>query len=195
MWTTPLPNRRSSRSLRLSRTSRGSPGLPPPTKTGKTNSGGVLHAADSVGIELALEPGAGCPNFNEHAGVDDLVECPPHLSEVGLRRRQSGFLADRLPDRHRLVHAPAVEAGTNGPFELVDERMHTGVGNRPINAAVGVFDVAVQRRDRGADELGHDASGYGSGPTSTTVAQPETVRPGARPRRRTGHRRPQRQPG
>src|SRR5919106_3173880 len=118
-------------------------------------------------------------------GVDDLVGRPPHLGEVELLgrrggllgRRAGGFDADRLPDGHRLVHAPAVEVGADRPLEVVDERVDLGVGNRPAEPAALVLDVAVEGRDRRVGELGHGASVPGVGTPVVTAVRRESVHP------------------
>jgi hypothetical protein len=48
-----------------------------------------------------------------------------------------------------------VQVRANRPLEVVDERVHFLVRRRPIEPALRVLDVAVERRDHRVDQLGH----------------------------------------
>ena len=133
----------------------GRPGLPPPTTIGNTNRwtsstsparnaccarpGPLMlmswSAAPSVGGRRRgrTRARAGCGASSRRRACGSTRPCPgpPHLGEVDLGGVHAGLVADGLPDRHRLVHAPAVEVGADGPLEVVDERVHLGVGHPP----------------------------------------------------------------
>jgi hypothetical protein len=58
---------------------------------------------------------------------------------------------------HRLVQ-PSAGWWVDRSLEIVDERMNLLVRLGPIRLAVLVLDVAVQRCDRGVDQLGRGMS-------------------------------------
>ena len=58
-------------------------------------------------------------------------------------------------ESHHLVHPAPVEVGADRPLEVVDEGMHLLVRRSPVEVAVLVRDVAVERRDRRVDQLRH----------------------------------------
>ena len=45
--------------------------------------------------------------------------------------------------------------GAGGPLEVVDERVHLLIQRPPVEFALLVLDVAVGRRDRRIDQVGH----------------------------------------
>jgi hypothetical protein len=97
----------------------------------------VLHGSNSRSSRVrGVDTASSVPEYTT------LSRAPPHLGEVRLGGRQPGLVADRLPDGHRLVHAPAVEVGADGPLEVVDELVHLGVGHRPVEPALLVLYVA-----------------------------------------------------
>jgi hypothetical protein len=48
-----------------------------------------------------------------------------------------------------------VEIGADRPLEVIDERMHLGIGGRPLETAALILDISVEGRDRRVDQLGH----------------------------------------
>ena len=116
-----------------------------------------FQPADRFGVEVSLDarPGAGC--LLERPRIDDLVRRLPDLLVVANNGRFVSHL-HRLPGHHHLVHTAAQQVRADGALELVDEGVHLFVGRRPIEAAVPVRHVAVQRHDRRVDEPGHAGS-------------------------------------
>src|SRR5207247_3372724 len=70
-----------------------------------------------------------------------------------------------LPVDHHLVHPAPVEVGADPPLELVDEGVHLLIRRGPVEVAVLVRHVAVERRDRRVAQLGH-----GEPPSRTLIA-------------------------
>src|SRR5215210_3678336 len=60
-----------------------------------------------------------------------------------------------VPVEHHLIHPAPVEVGADRPLEVVDEGVHLLVRRSPVEVAVLVRYVAVERRDRQVDKLGH----------------------------------------
>src|ERR671911_884948 len=114
-----------------------------------------LQLTDGLRVEVSLDPGPGRGRVLQRRGVHDLVGALPDLREVthGLRLgSQSGV---SLPADHRLVHAASVQVAADRPLEVVDEGVHLVVGHSPVEPAVVVLDVAIERCDRRVDQLGH----------------------------------------
>jgi len=91
----------------------------------------------------------------ERRGVHDLVGRLPDPREVPNVIRLVGDGVRRLPVGHHLVHAAPKEVGADRPLELVDDGMHLVVGFGPVEVAVVVGDVAVERRDRRVNQPPH----------------------------------------
>ena len=117
---------------------------------------GGLETANGLRIEVGLERGARRRHVVERARVHDLVHRLPDLGVVLHLRVGTRVIAHGLPDRHRLVHAPAVEGRGGPPLEVVDEGVHLRVRCRPVEAALLVLDEAVERGERRVDELAHE---------------------------------------
>src|SRR5215210_31053 len=111
-----------------------------------------LHAADGLGVELALHARPRGGGRLERARVDDLVGRPPDLREVAHQRM---LVVHGLPHLQHVVHAAPEQPGPERPGELVDVRMDVLVREGPVPLALLVGDVAVERRDRGVDEPRH----------------------------------------
>src|SRR5262245_30687474 len=82
----------------------------------------------------------------EWRGPHDVVERGDErrtVREVGPELRFGSQGGVRLPDCHRLVHAPSVEVGADGAQKVSDERKDLVVGHGEVEAAVLVLDVAV----------------------------------------------------
>ena len=78
--------------------------------------------------------------------------------QIAAKSRDHGrlvFELERLPGEHHLVQPPPVEVRPDRPLEVVDERVHLLVRLAPVELAVLVRDVAVERGDRRVDQLGH----------------------------------------
>ena len=180
MDTIPFPNRCSSSSSSDSPTPSGRDRVPPPTTTGATIRrysstrparsargretgtahaqvalGRVLHPPDGVGVEVALDPRPCARHRLQRARVDDLVGHLPDVRVVAHVRGQVGERERRFPEHHHLVHPPPVQVRADRPFEVVDECVDLGVGRRPVQGAVLVRDVPVERRDHRVDQPGH----------------------------------------
>ena len=176
----PLPKRRSSSSSSFRRTLLGRDCLPPPTTMGATNrwhsstnpaliawaaSSGPptrdvtfrlrFHLPDRFRVEVSLDPRPGAGHRLQRRGVHDLVGGLPYLREVLYEGQLVGEGVRGLPVDHHLVHPAPVEVGADRPLEVVDEGVHLLVRLSPVEVAVLVRDVAVERRDRRVDQLGH----------------------------------------
>ena len=120
--------------------------------------GSRLQVPDRIRVEVSLEPRPRAGHRLQGLRVHDLLGGLPDLRVVP----EDGLLAGEgvrvLPDDQHLVHATPQEVRADRPLEVVDERVHFLVRRRPIELAVLVRDVAVQRRDRGVDQLRHSAS-------------------------------------
>src|SRR5262249_44081567 len=84
---------------------------------------------------------------------------------------------------HRLVHPAPVEVGACGTHEVVDELVHLLVRRRPVEPALPVLDIAVERGDRGVDQSGHESgilplSGTGAAKKSSLVGAFHNVQRG-----------------
>ena len=115
-----------------------------------------LSARTASGSKARSIRGLRARGLLERRGVHDLLGAAPDLRVVA----HHGGLAvgrHRLPDDHDLVHPAAVEVGPDRPLVVVDERVDLVVGRRPVEVAVLVGDVAVERGDRRVDQLGHGA--------------------------------------
>ena len=175
----PLPKRRSSSSSSCQRTLSGRDCVPPPTTMGATKrwhsstnpaliawaarSGPPtrdvafrrrFHLPDRVRVEVPLDPCPGAGDGVQRPGVHDLVGRLPDLRVVPDDGRLVGE-GDGLPVGHHLVHPAPVEVGADRPLEVVDEAVHLLVRRGPVEVAVVVRDVAVERRERRVDQLGH----------------------------------------
>jgi len=91
----------------------------------------------------------------QRLGVHDLLGRLPDLREVLNEGRLVRHGVRALPVDHRLVHPAPVEVGANRPLEVIDEGMHLLVRRSPVEVAVLVRYVAVERDDRRVDQLGH----------------------------------------
>ena len=123
---------------------------------GQVAVGGVLEPPDDGRVELPLEPGARSADRFEGGRVDDLVGRPPERREVLDGLRLVGGV-DGVPGGHHLVHPAPEQLGADLPLELVDEAMHLRVGHAPVELAVRIRDIPVERRDPGVDQPGHDS--------------------------------------
>jgi hypothetical protein len=81
---------------------------------------------------------------------DDLVALAPDLRVVAHQRVR---VVHRLPRGEHLVHAAPEQVRADRALEVVHERMHLLVRERPVPLALLVGDVEVERRDRAVDEL------------------------------------------
>jgi hypothetical protein len=115
--------------------------LPPPTRTGPRKR---WHSSTN--------PGSLAGHRLKRPGVDNLLGRPPDLGEVP---GHGGLIVVGLPVDHGLVHASPVQMGADGPLEVVDERVHLLIRCRPVEVALLVLDVAVERCDRRIDQAGH----------------------------------------
>src|SRR6185312_15585106 len=142
--------------------------------------GRPLHPPDGLRVEVALDPRARRRRGRQRARVDDLVGGPPDLSvvahDVGL-----GGDVHRLPDRHGLVHAAAVEMRPEVALEVVDEGVHLGVRCGPAEVARLVGGVAVEGGDRGEDQAGHAAASE-TRTSSATLSAPKRAEYGFIPK-------------
>ena len=77
------------------------------------------------------------------------------LNEWAARRANGATTRGGLPDNHQLVHSASVEVGAEEPLQVVDEGEYLLVWHCPVEVAVLVRYVAVERRDRRVDQLGH----------------------------------------
>ncbi len=129
--------------------------------------GGRLHLPNRLGVEVPLDPRPGAGHRLQRPRVDDLVG---RLPDPGVLL-QDGRLANegfgRLPGHQHLVHPASEEVGAHRSLEVVDEGVHLLVRRRPVEVAVLVGHVAVERRDRRVDELRH-----GEPPASSKPAFP-----------------------
>jgi len=115
-----------------------------------------LHLPDLFRVEVSLDPRPGAGHCLERLGVHDRVGRVPYLREVA---HEGPLVGKGLPGDHDLIHAAPVEIGAYRPLEVVDEGVHLLVRLSPVEVAVLVGDVAVQRRDRRVDQLGrHEIS-------------------------------------
>ena len=152
----------------------GSARFPPPTRTGVRKSwhsstspaaiawpaSSAPPTADPLRLSLSRRTRRGRSRARsassrstrlEGPRVHDLVGRPPDCAKSPpptAHRPASG-----LPEDHRLVHPAPVEVGADRPLEVVDEGVHLLVGRGPVEVAVVVRDVAVERRDRRVDQL------------------------------------------
>src|SRR5215208_2148411 len=112
-----------------------------------------FHPQDRLGVEVPLDPRVGARCRLQRPGVHDLVGGLPYLPEFAHQRRPLAERGVGLPADHRLVHPAPVEVGAEGPVEVVDEGMHLIVWDGPVEVAVLVRYIAVERRDHRVDEL------------------------------------------
>ena len=176
----PLPNRRSSSSSRSRRTSSGK-GLFAAAhddrreeqvalvdQPGPESLGGEVGAADrEVPFRRAFSRRTSSGSNSARAASGRWIplaaswstrSCPPPATSprspaCGAAGRRGRAVSQ--PDHH-LVHPAPVEVGADRPLEVVDEGVHLGVRLGPVEAAVLVGDVPVERGDRRVDQLGHD---------------------------------------
>src|SRR5437588_1793051 len=120
--------------------------------------GGLLEPADRVAVEVALDPGPGAGYRLKGPGVHDLLRRPPDLGEVPYHRWLIRAGVHALPEDHRLVHPPTVKVGADRPLEIVDKSMYLPIGRGPLEVALFVLDVPIERVDRRIDQLGHSDS-------------------------------------
>ncbi len=116
---------------------------------------GCLQSSYRVGLESVFDP---CPSTRyrpQGCGEHDLVGRLPGPCEVLDNRRLVGTRVRSLPGQHCLVHPTPVEVCADWPFEVVDEGEDLFVRLCPVESAMGIFDIAVKRTDRGIDEPGH----------------------------------------
>ena len=115
--------------------------------------GGRFQPPDHFRVELPQEPGPGGEHGFPGCGKYELVGGLPDRREIqheGGMGRETGI---GLPAGHRLVHAAAIEIGADLSLEVVDEPVHLLVWLSPIELAVLVLDIAVQRGDRAANQI------------------------------------------
>ena len=178
----PLPNRRSSSSSSSRRTMVGEAPCATADHDGRNEEvalvdesgpervGGELWASDPevtlrcrlqlpdrLGVEVSLDPRPGAGDCLQRRRVHDLVGRAPDLSEV----LDGGWLVrdvPGLPGEHHLEHPPPVEVGADRPLEVVDERVHLLVRHAPVELALLICDIAVERCDGEVDQLAHSRS-------------------------------------
>src|SRR5438132_465534 len=115
-----------------------------------------FHLPDRFRVEVSLNSRPRAGHGLQRLLVHDLAGGPPNLREVPHELR---FVRGRLglPVDHHLVHPAPVEIGANRSLEVVDEGVQLLVRCGPVEVAVHVRYVAVERRDRRIDQLGHSA--------------------------------------
>src|SRR5437773_2129039 len=116
-----------------------------------------------IRVERSLDQGLGADRRLQRPGVDDLVGPLPDSREVLHEPRVGDRLGRALPEDHPLVHAASVQVRADRPLEVVDERVYLLVRLGPVELALRVLDVAVERRDRRVDQLGHHPSLHAAG--------------------------------
>jgi hypothetical protein len=181
----PLAKRRSWSSWSSRPTPSGKPCLPPPTRTGartrwhlstrpaltasaaraapptmRSLSGCFLQLENRVRFELPLDPRSGRGHGLQRSRIHNLLGRLPDRREVPHDGRLLGEARVRFPADHRLVQPTPVEVGADLPLQVGDERVHLVVRLRPTESALLVLDVAVERRYRRVDQLGHDAPSF-----------------------------------
>src|SRR5437588_3789902 len=114
-----------------------------------------FELSDRIRAEVTLDPRPRARYRLERSGVDDLFGGLPDLREVANGRQLLRDGAHGLPGDHRLVHPAPVEVCGDRPLEVIDKGMHLVVGCRPIELAVLILDIPVERGDRRIDQLGH----------------------------------------
>ena len=112
-----------------------------------------LHPAHRFRVELSLDPGPRSGRLLQFPRVNDLVGAGPDRREVLDDGRLVGQLRRLLPICEHLVHAAAEQVGPDRPFEVVDEGVHLFVGHGPVEVALAVGHIAVERHDRCIDQL------------------------------------------
>ena len=113
-----------------------------------------LHLSDRVGVERPIDP---CPRAGcrlQGPRVHDLVGGSPELREVLDDPRLVGGV-HRLPRHEDVVHPSPQQERADRALQVVDDGMHVFIGCGPIEAAVRVGDVAVERGERGVDQPRH----------------------------------------
>src|SRR5215211_2121689 len=113
-----------------------------------------LHPPYRIGFEGPLDPGPRAGYRLQRLGVHDLLGRPPYLREVLLDWMVRNGVGG-LPVDHRLVHPAAEEVGADRPGEVVDEGVRVLGRLGPVEVAVLVRYVAVERHDRRGYQLGH----------------------------------------
>src|SRR3989442_7036360 len=106
-------------------------------------------------VEVLLDPRPGAGRRHQGRGVHDLVSRLPDLRVVPQDRWLTGIGRCGFPVPHHVVHPASVEVGTDAPLEVVDEGVDLLVRRSPVEVAVLVRDVAVERCDRRIDQPGH----------------------------------------
>ena len=89
------------------------------------------------------------------AGVNDLFGPLPDLSEISANCPLVAAGTSGVPDHHRLVHPAPIEVGAYRSLEVVDEGMHLLIRRRPIELALAVLDVPIERCKGRIDQFGH----------------------------------------
>lgn len=112
-----------------------------------------LHLPDRFSVEISFNPRS-CRGYSpECHRVHNLVGRPPDLREVPYDWRLAGEV-EILPRDHDLVHSAPEEVSANRPREVVDEGVDFLIRLGPIELAVFVCHVPVERRERRVDQLG-----------------------------------------
>src|SRR5215203_3674144 len=114
-----------------------------------------LHLPDRFRVEVPLDPRPGGGYRLQRRGVHDLVGRLPYLGEVPHDGRLIGECLIGLPDGHHVVYPAPVEVGADRALEVVDEGVHLLVRRSPVEVAVLVRYVAVERRDLRVDQPSH----------------------------------------
>ena len=109
---------------------------------------------DRLGIETSFDTGSRCCGARQRVGVDDLISGAPYGREFRYER----WLVVRLkgvPSGHDFIHAATIEIRTDRAFEEVDEGVQLFVWLGPVEDAVLVGYVAVERHDDRIDQFRH----------------------------------------
>src|SRR6185437_12928730 len=116
---------------------------------------GRLQLADRIDVEFPFDARPGARYFGQRPRVDDLLGRLPDFRVVPEEPGLVASCVSGLPVRHHLIHTAAVEVGADRPLQVVDEEVHLLARSRPVEVAVLVRDVTVERRQRRIDQLGH----------------------------------------
>jgi len=117
---------------------------------------GCLQLLDGRWLKGPLDSGPFAGNVSQRGRKDDLLGRPPDRCEV---RGHGVFVRDveGFPGDHHLVEPTSVQLRPDRAHEVVDHRMDVVVGDTPVEVAVAVRDVAVERCDHRIDQLRHSS--------------------------------------
>ena len=120
------------------------PGGEPGTTHGEVSIRRCLHLPDRRRVEVPFDPR---PRWSLLQGFEYMtLSTACQLRVVANRGRLVGeATVCAVPVPHHLVHPPPVQVGADPSLEALDERVDLVVRSRPVEAALLLRDIAIER--------------------------------------------------